>query len=349
MEYRIGLVGCGGIAGAWVGAVGQHEGCRIALTYDPVREAAEKRAAETGGRAVDRLDQVLEAGEIDLVVLATPQGTHPELTEQAAAAGKHVLCEKPMALSLAGCQRMIDACARAGVKLAVGHTLRFWSAFLKVRELVAAGAIGAPVSGSIDRMGAGKARKAGPQQRTGHWREDVRHTGGSLLEGYVHEIDFTRAVFGDPAAGVCQIGGGREHGGLVSPETIQAVVAFESGALVTMRTGATVAMPTMGYWVAGTEGGARFESWGGPVRLYRHDEEGPREIGCEPARAYDLELVDLLRAIEGGGEPENSGLNGKKNIGLALGLYRSVETGTRVAYDQGLPVGVDAAYQNTKW
>jgi len=76
------------------------------------------------------------------LVVCTPTYTHPEVVEQAARAGKHILCEKPMALTLEGCRRIIDACAAAGVKLAIGHTLRFWGAFLTTRRLVEDGVIG---------------------------------------------------------------------------------------------------------------------------------------------------------------------------------------------------------------
>lgn len=349
MAYRIGLVGCGGIAGTWVSAVGQEEGCEIAMTYDPDAAAAQQRAEATGGRAVAALADILGSSDIDLVILATPNATHADLVEQAAAAGKHVLCEKPMSLSLDGCRRMIDACSRSQVKLAIGHSLRFWGPFLKARELVREGAIGTPVSGSIDRMGAGGTRKAGTGGSTGHWREDAEKSGGSLLEGYVHEIDFTRAVFGDAASVVCQIGGGQEYDGLLSPKIYQAVVEFESGALVTMRTGSTVAVPTRGYWVGGTEAGLRFTEWSGPVEVYRPGVTQPEEVECEPARAYWRELRDLLEAIETDGEPENDGVNGMKNVGLALAMYRSFETGSRIEFRDGLPQGISGDYLNTRY
>ena len=349
MGYRIGLVGCGNIAGTWVGAVDQHDECQITLTYDLLSEAAAKRAEEAGARAADSMDEILEADDVDLVIVATPTGSHPELTEQVAAAGKHVLCEKPMALSLAACERMNAACEKGGVKLAVGHTLRFYSAFLKMRELVAAGAIGAPVSGSIDRMGKSAVKPVREPVPSRGWRDDVANTGGSLMEGYVHEIDFARSIFGDPAAALCQVGGGVDYDGLVSPEIIQGVVTFESGAVVTMRTGSTVGLPTMGYWVAGTEGGMRFDGWGGPVQIHRPGEESPEEVACEPARAYYLELCDLLAAIESGGEAENNGISAMKNVGLALGMYRSAETGVRTEFEAGLPKGLPASYQNTTY
>jgi len=349
MGHRIGLIGCGGIAGTWIDAAAQHEECEIAMTFDPDAEAATQRAEETGAQVAPALEDVLGSTDIDLVVLATPNQTHADLVEQAAGAGKHIMCEKPMALSLDECQGMIDACARGRVKLAIGHTLRFWGPFLKARELVQEGVIGTPVSGSIDRMGAGGTRKAEPGSRTGHWREDAGKSGGSLLEGYVHEIDFARAVFGDAASAVCQIGGGQEYDGLLSPEIFQAVVAFESGAVVTMRTGGTVGVPTGGYWVGGTEGGLRFTNWSGPVELYRAGSTDPEEVECESPRAYWHEMDDLVRAIAADGEPENDGQNGMKNVGLALAMYRSSETGQRVEFGEGLPQGMAGDYRNTRF
>lgn len=351
MSYTIGLVGCGGIAGAWVKAVEAHDACRIGLVFDLDGEAAARRAEETGARAVPRLEELLGDAGVDIVVIGTPTPSHPDLVESAARAGKHVLCEKPMALDLASCRRMIAVCEEAGVHLAIGHSLRFWTAFLACRRLVREGAIGEPVSGSIDRMGtsgllavAGDAGGAG-----GHWRDDVANSGGNVLEGFVHELDFTRSVFGEVAAVSGAVSGGQAYGQAASPQVAQALVAFENGALVTMRTGSTVALPTRGYWIGGTEGGLRFGEWGGPVEHYRHDFGERALVECEPTNAYYLELCDLVQAIEGGGPPENSGTNGLKNVALGLGIYRSFETGRRLEYSGGLPVDLPEDYQNTQF
>lgn len=350
-KHRIGLIGCGGIAGAWVKAVADHPDCRITLTFDLAREAAERRAQETGGRIAATVEALIGSPEVDLVIIATPTPSHPALTLQAAQAGKHVLCEKPMALSLQACEGMIEGCRQAGVKLAVGHSLRFWTAFRACRGLVAAGAIGAPVCGSIDRMGASgvqRAAEAGSGQQE-HWRSTVANYGGMALEGFVHELDFTRSIFGEVASVSCEITGGTSYDGLLSPQVLHALVGFESGAMATLRTGSTVAMPTMGYWLAGTEGGLRFTDWAGPVEHYRHDRTGREEITCEPTFAYSLELIDLLTAIETGGEPENSAVNGRQNIALALGMYRAFETGRRLLYRAGVPLDLPADYRNTRY
>ena len=350
MTYNIGLIGCGGIAGAWISAVAAHEKCQISMTYDLSAEAAAQRAAETGAQSTDDLDVLLGDESIDLVVIGTPTPFHPELVEQAARAGKHIMCEKPMALDLQRCDRMTAMCQQYGVTLAIGHSLRFWGAFLACRQLIAAGVIGIPVSGSIDRMGTANLQKAtsaaGDQT---DWRSKVANTGGNVLEGFIHELDFSRAIFGEVASVTAQVGGGQEYEGLLSPAIVQAVAGFETGALVTLRTGSTVSLPTRGYWIAGTEGGLRFSEWGGPIEHYRGDFSEKRLVSAKATNAYYLELCDFIQAVESGSEPENSPLNGKKNIALGLGIYYSFETGRRLAYDQGLPVEMPSEYQNTRW
>ncbi len=336
--HRIGLIGCGGIAGAWIRAVAEHDDCQIDWVYDLNDEAAATRAEEASAEVVADLAVGLSS-EVDLVIIGTPTLSHPALVAQAAAAGRHVMCEKPMALSLDACRGMIEACTTAGVQLAIGHSLRFWGAFLQSRKLIDAGAIGTPVSGSIDRLGAAKARQEGtPGAWEDHWRQDPANTGGHALEGFIHELDFARAVFGDVAAVSCEIGLERPvGGGYVSPQIIQGLVTFANGAVVTTRTGSTVGVPTRGYWIAGSEGGLRFDGWGGPVQLYRRDAEGPEEVSCAEVYAYHLELKDLTDAIDGVKDrPENDGANGLRNIGLGLSLYRAYETGARVNFTDGV-------------
>jgi len=347
--HRIGLIGCGGIAGAWIRAVAEHDECQIDWAFDLDAEAATRRAEEVSGQAITDLDKGL-ASDVDLVVIGTPTSSHPTLVQQAAVAGKHVMCEKPMALGLDDCRKMIDACEAAGVQLAIGHSLRFWGAFLKTRKLIAEGAIGTPVSGSIDRLGTAKAQAAEEvEPAADHWRNDPANTGGHALEGFIHELDFTRSVFGDVATVTCEIGEERAVDGFVSPQIIQGVVGFENGAVVTTRTGSTVGVPTRDYWIAGSEGGLRFDGWGGPVELYRRDAEDVELVECEQVYAYHLELKDLTDAIDGVyARPENDGANGLANVSLGLALYRAYETGSRVSFTDGV-ADLPQGYRNLKY
>ena len=349
MDHKIGLIGCGGIAGTWIKAVEAQAESQITVVFDLDQKVADARAQEAGAKAVTELDALL-GGDIDIVIICTPTTSHPDLVLQAAAAGKHILCEKPMALTLQECRRMMDGCSTAGVQLAIGHTIRFFGTFRTVRRLVAEGVIGTPVSGSFDRTSATKPRRVSDDARwSGHWREDPRNSGGSVLEGFIHELDCIRSVFGTVAGVSADIAGNQEYDGYLSPQTVQGLVRFESGALVTARTGSAVGVPSRGYWIGGTAGGLRFDQWGKPVSLYRPEQDEPELIDAETNNPYTVELEDLLAAIRGDvEEPENSGRNGLENVGLGLAFHRSCEIGTRVSFTDGIP-DLPEDYQNTSF
>ena len=346
--YNIALIGCGDISGTWIKTVEAHDRCTIRFTCDVDRAAAEKAAGEAGAEAAPSIEHVLASPDIDIVILGTPTPSHPHLAIAAALAGKHILCEKPMALTLGLCQDMIRACHEAGVKMSIGHSLRFFPAFLACRRLIDEGAIGVPVAGGIHRVGIAAIRRADPADgtRPDHWRSDVRQSGGRFLEYFIHEIDVARLVFGEVASVSCQMAGERNYDGILSPQLSMALVSFESGALATMRTGATVGIPTSGCWVSGTEGGLRWSGWGGPVEHHRH---GSDVVHIDPPRepsAYYLELSDLISAIENDSEPRNHPLNGKKNVALGLAMCRSFQTGRRIVFAKGFPEDVADDYQN---
>lgn len=350
-KYQVGLLGCGNMGGVWNRTVAGNPDCTLRFAYDPNPESAARRAEEVGARPVETPGQIFDSPDIDLVVIATPTFTHPDLVVQAAQAGKHVLCEKPMALTLAACRRMVDACSEAGVKLAIGQSIRFWSAFLKVRRLVAEGAVGTPCLAQVHRMGKAGVRrvdaekKPSPRQDARPWRFDTRYAGGNILESAVHELDFTRSIFGEVRSVYCEATGGEAYGDLKSPVVIQAMVDFENGAQATVRQGGIVGFPCRGSWVAGTGGTLSFDVWEGPVYHHLPDADAPRVIPCEQTDAYDLELRDLLHAVEQDIEPENSGINGLKNIALGLAMYRSIELGKRLDFKDGLPLEVPMDYQ----
>jgi UDP-N-acetylglucosamine 3-dehydrogenase len=349
-EYNVGLIGCGNMGKVWVGAVGGHPDCRVTLVYDPDSKLAEERAAEAGGKVAASAEQVVEAPEVDIVLICTPTHTHPEIVALAAGAGKHILCEKPMALTLDKCREILDSCAQAGVKLAIGQTLRFWGAFLEVRQQVANGVIGTPCLAQVLRGGATGMQRVSPggvggDQARRRWRYDTRYSGGNILEGVVHELDFVRSMFGEVSAVYCTITGKEEYEELVSPLMIQAVLDFENGSQATVRMGGTVGYAGGGSWVSGTEGTLVFDAWEGPVRHHVPGNAEPGVLTCPTTSAYELELRDLLAAIENDDEPENSGINGMRNIGLGLAMYQSIARKERLEFVEGIPVDVPGGYQ----
>ena len=140
-----------GIIGAGPNATGHAEQfakmkdrCRIVAIADPFRPAAEKLAAAHGAQVFARAAEIFP--EVDAVVVSSPNFLHPEQTIAAAQVGKHVWCEKPMALNDADAQRMVEAVARAGVASFVGFSVRFDPTIRKLKEIFDSGRLGEPLS-----------------------------------------------------------------------------------------------------------------------------------------------------------------------------------------------------------
>ena len=138
----VGMIGAGNIARGHVRGIQENDNIRLAAVMDIVAEPAESLAAENDARAYTNLDDLLNDGDVEAVHVCSIHKAHVEQVVAAAEAGKHVLVEKPMALSVAECDRMIAACERAGVVLMVGQVMRHYPVNLKAKALIQEGAIG---------------------------------------------------------------------------------------------------------------------------------------------------------------------------------------------------------------
>lgn len=143
-------------------------------------------AADYGAIAEPSYEALLARSDIDAVLIATPHNNHRAQVEAAAAAGKHVLCEKPMATNVADCDAMIDACQRAGVRLEVIQTLRFRGTPARAKKLIDAGAIGKV------RTIRGQSLFTNPYGHLGKpWAGEAEH-GGYFLDMGAHNFDILR-------------------------------------------------------------------------------------------------------------------------------------------------------------
>ena len=223
-EIKVGLIGCGGMGKSLAGQLITIEGVKLAAVADPFDENRESAAAEYGAVGFADYEELIRTAGIDAVVVAVPNHLHAPATISAAAAGKHVFCEKPMALTLTDCRAMIDACNSAGVKLQIGQVLRYLADFHKAIEMKDEGKLGDPRHGMIFRYSAPKPNWGGT------WRDNVSQVGHHIFEVSVHEIDFARCIFGKPVAVV----GWDFPLDADSPlwsQAITAAIEFESGAV----------------------------------------------------------------------------------------------------------------------
>jgi predicted dehydrogenase len=151
-KVSFGLIGCGDIARKRVvPAIRELQNCELVAVNRAQTNLAESFAKEFGARRwYADWRELLQDKEINAVYIATPVYLHVEQTIAAAEAGKHVLCEKPMALDVAECDRMIDACRRNSVKLGIAYYRHFYPVVRRIKEILQSGEIGTPVVAQIN-------------------------------------------------------------------------------------------------------------------------------------------------------------------------------------------------------
>jgi len=296
------------------------EGAKIVTGADVFEESRAKFAEEYNVPVFESLTDMLAQGDVDAVIVATPNNFHCPNTVEVAAAGKHVFCEKPMALKLADCQAMIDACRQAGVKLQIGQVLRYLPDFAHAIDLVRGGDIGQPRHGLICRYSA-------PRPDWGHtWRDDPEKVGHYLFEVSVHEIDFMRCVFGKPVA----VSGWDVslHGDQqLWARATTGAIEFEGGAMCLIIEGMFNPIGRTEVEISGSEAAMRF-NWGGQFKFKTVSGEGDWEkpsselaAGREDGRRR--ELREWIEAIANDTPATIPGEEGKANIELALAILQA--------------------------
>lgn len=334
-KINFGLIGCGGMGQALSkGALASGAG-RLVCICDPNEQVRQKALDEltTAAKAADTpppsacadAPELLGRDDVQAVFVATPNHTHCERVLEAAKAKKAVLCEKPMAISVGDCNRMIEACRAAGVPLMIGQVLRYYAAFAKAIELVEAGRIGKPFAIHASRMGFSRA----PEQRT--WRHYREFSGGPIFEFGIHEIDFLCCICGEVDS-VYVAGGNLIHQGEFDyPDWMYLNLNFKSGAKGLYAHGIASVMPWNEFKIWGTEGALFFSSWGGPLRVKREDgdeesvQAGPAEQPVQRETRLFLEAVRDKTPVPIPGEI------GRRNVAIAVAACTSLETGKPVA------------------
>ena len=191
-KVRVGLVGSGFISAIHADALKRCAGAEIVAVASPTRGKAGAFARRHGiPRHFTDYRKLLELDEIDLVVLGIPNDLHCEVTLNAAAAGKHIVLEKPMCLSLAEADQMLAACRRAKVKLMYAEELCFAPKYVRLKQLLDSGALGHPVLLKQSE------KHDGPH--AAHFWDVERSGGGVTMDMGCHAIEFFRWMLGRPA------------------------------------------------------------------------------------------------------------------------------------------------------
>jgi UDP-N-acetylglucosamine 3-dehydrogenase len=192
----------------------------LAGFYTRRPERAQAAAEHHGGRAFPSLEALLSAA--DVVDVCTPTPTHKDLVLAAAAAGRHIICEKPMARHLDDAEEMIAACQVAGVRLFIAHVVRFFPEYARAKELLDSGQLGRP--GVIRTVRGGSF----PASDTQTWFTDFEQSGGVILDLLIHDIDYVRWCLGDVATVFAR---GLTFSDVDDADHVLLTMRFRSGAL----------------------------------------------------------------------------------------------------------------------
>ena len=332
-RVRYAVVGLGHIAQVAVLPAFEHAGENselVALFSDDARKletlGRKYRVAHRFG--YDEFEEGLREAAVDAVYIALPNHLHREYTERAAAAGVHVLCEKPMAVTEGDCRAMIDACDRAGVKLMIAYRLHFEEANMKAVELIQSGRLGDPrIFNSVFTM----------QVREGDIRVNPRDVGGGTLYDIgIYCINAARYLFEDEPSEVIALSANNGEPRFANEgvdEMTSAVLRFPGERLATF-TSSFGAADVARVQVAGTEGDIildpAFEY--AEALSHRVTIKGKTREQTFPKRdQFAPELVYFSECIRTGEDPEPSGWEGLADVRIIRALYESADTGAPVS------------------
>jgi len=264
---RVGLVGAGFMGYTHSLCYGMIEKARVVGVADVRGEMAERVARERSCPRYGSLRTMLaEIGsEIDAVDVCLPTYLHADAAVEALSAGKHVIVEKPLALSKADGERIVEAARSAGRQCMVAHVLRFWPEYVWLREVVERGDLGALLNMSMWRLT--QRRKPGTSWQD--WLYDPARCGSPAMDLHIHDLDFARALLGEPVSFAAR---GTVHGNRL--EHLFAQYTFPGGKVVSIESGWGFPLNypfEMGFRCAFERGAIEFRSRSGAPMLYRSD------------------------------------------------------------------------------
>jgi predicted dehydrogenase len=353
-----GLIGCGMIAKFHARAVADIRGAKVVACYDAVPAAADRLAETLGCKAYHDLDAMLADPAVDIVTIGTPSGAHMEPAVAAARAGKHVIVEKPLEITLRRCDRIIDECRKAGVVLSTIFPSRFHDSSQELKRAVEGGRFGRLTVGDAIV----KWYRTQAYYDSGAWRGTWElDGGGALMNQAIHSVDLLAWLMG-PVAEVRAKTGLLAHERIAVEDVAVATIEFASGALGVIEA-STAIYP--GYLkrveIHGTEGSAMLEEedlvkWDFAKQKPRDaailERMAQRKSGgggaADPAaigyHGHMRQFQDVLKAIKKGGTPLVDGCEGRRSVEIILAIYKAAETGTAVK----LPLASDPVLKARK-
>lgn len=335
------MIGVGSIADLHAEGYRHNDNCRLVGVTDISRDLAEVKAKKYGaGKVYDSVEELLADTEVEAVDIAVPTASHMPLAIKASEAGKHILLEKPMARTVQECDKIITATDKAGVKLMVDHSLRFFPPFRQAKKIVDEGGIGELVKTRAAHMGWGYQG----------WRADPEQAGGGLLiEGAVHPLYLSEWFLGKVTQ-VSAFAGKTSHTTMPTEDIAMIILkgASEAYGIIDANLNGPFPLWDDHLEIVGTKGmvianGAEQQIIRGPPiwhfkdgfwKAYREKTFGdefpieiPNEIEWKWSKCFVYATAEFISSIIEDRQPLTTGKDGRRAIQLVHACYESAKTG----------------------
>jgi UDP-N-acetyl-2-amino-2-deoxyglucuronate dehydrogenase len=335
-KIKFAIVGCGHIAKKHAEAIKNAEGAELIAVCDTIPENMEFYTSEYGAKPYINYDEMILNPEIDVINICTPSGSHAPLTVKAANAGKHIVVEKPIALSLKDTDAMIEACEKNNVKMAVLHPNRFRPAMLELRKAMDEGRFGklshanATVRWNRDQAYYDQAP----------WRGTKEFDGGVLMNQAIHNLDLLVWMMGDVEE-VYSMAATRLRN-IEAEDVSTGVVRFKNGSLGVVEAATTIYPKNFeeSLSIFGENGTVKIggktanfvEHWQMESIVEEEAEKIKESIKENPfgKPGHQWIIEDMIEAIKEDRDPIVNGIEGKKALELVIALYESAESGQPV-------------------
>jgi 1,5-anhydro-D-fructose reductase (1,5-anhydro-D-mannitol-forming) len=312
-----------------IDAINRQPDSSVAAVMSSSQERAKRYAIENGiPNAYSSVESLLDDPGVDIVYISTTNERHRSEVLLAAKAGKHILCEKPLALTVTDAREMVEFCKQRHVVLGTNHHLRNAVTHRTIRRLIKEGAVGKPLAARIFHAVFLPPRLQG-------WRLASPEAGGGvILDITVHDADTLHFVLDDDAEEVVALSArqGLAQAGLA--DAVMGAIRFRSGVLAQFHDAFTIRHARTGFEVLGTEGsliGEDVMTQEPRGRVYLQKEDKREELELEPHEdLYRHQVRYFNAAVNENGNPFTTGDDGVRSLAVAAAVLESTRTGQRV-------------------
>jgi predicted dehydrogenase len=344
-KVKFGIIGTGAIAQRHAEALALTGNAELVLVYDKVTERASAFAKQHGCKSAATFEAFL-ASDIEAVTIATPSGLHAEVAIPAARAGKHILCEKPLEVTVSKTNELVRACESANIRLSAVFQSRFSRSVQLIKQAVDEGRFGQPVLATASVRWFRSSEYYGNATWRGTWALDG---GGALMNQGIHTVDLILYFNGD----VSEVTGRTArllHKNIEVEDTVVAMFKFKNNSLGTLEA-STACAPGFPRRVelSGTDGSVLLEDdrilrW--QFKVEKPGDDEIRKFGLEgeglhggagdpnaiSSEGHRRQLTELADAILNGHHLTTPGAEGKRAVETICAVYESARTGTTIKF-----------------